>query len=303
MKDIGTFLEQLRKAIGLKRGDFVNDIVDLRHYQRFVNGESTPYTDDFIKILAGTNLSINEAINIFLDEVVLERKQTTKLYNAIIRGNFKSFDYIKTTINEGAMIEMKNLLLYEYTLLINNHKKRLINDSTYTSSMKKLINYPNLLSNKLLSLYELMILGDLLYYVPSDEQTAILNKMILIINNEEHLINEFERNDKLLNLVSRIANFLGTNKNYDESIKMCDKGIAISLKYEEFYLLDYLYYYKALCLHELDKIPERNNAIVECYLILKSKKNKVETDRFLKWFKDDFKITDFKLFFTNNIDI
>lgn len=95
MKDVGTFLEQLRKAIDFKRGDFVNDVVDLRHYQRFENGESTPYMDDFIKILTGTNLSFHEAMNIFLDEVILEREKITRFYNAVVNDDFKTINEIK----------------------------------------------------------------------------------------------------------------------------------------------------------------------------------------------------------------
>ena len=73
------FSNNLEKPLVFKRGDFVNDVVDLRHYQRFENGESTPYMDDFIKILTGTNLSFHEAMNIFLDEVILERKDNSVL--------------------------------------------------------------------------------------------------------------------------------------------------------------------------------------------------------------------------------
>lgn len=104
-------------------------------------------------------------------------------------------------------------------------------------------------------------------------------------------------------LISRLANFLGANKKYTQSLEFYNKGIEISLKYEDFFLLDYLYYYKALSLNELDKISERNVAIIECCLVLISKKNNLETNKFLSRFKDDFKITDFKSFFINNIEI
>lgn len=63
------------------------------------------------------------------------------------------------------MMKKKNLLLYEYSLLLHDYKKKTIHDHHYVVSMKQLLNYPNLLNNQILSLYELMILGELLYFV------------------------------------------------------------------------------------------------------------------------------------------
>lgn len=63
------------------------------------------------------------------------------------------------------MMKKKNLLLYEYSLLLHDYKKKTIHDHHYVVSMIKLLNYPNLLNNQILSLYELMILGELLYFV------------------------------------------------------------------------------------------------------------------------------------------
>lgn len=294
MNDIGTFLEWLRKAIGLKREDFVNDIIDLRHYQRFVNGESTPYLDDFIKIITNTNLSINDVMNIFLDDVVLERKMTTKLYNTAIRAEFKIFQEIKASINIGGIMEKKNMLLYEYSLLIHDHKKKIIHDIHYITSLKKLINYPEILNNQLLSLYELMILGDILYYVPDSEQKSIVNKISTSFDDLINQINDLERNDKLLHLMGKISNYLGSKGDYSGSIKICNQGIELSLKYEEFYLLDYFYYYLALGYHNLNKLDQRNQSVVDCYLVLLSKKNHVLTNKFLSWFENDFDITDIK---------
>lgn len=139
-------------------------------------------------------------------------------------------------------------------------------------------------------------MGELLYFTNSKEQDKIINKMIKQLDIISKKASSFEKNDMLLHLFARISNFLGASNRYNDSILMSDKGISISLKFNEHYLLDYFYYYKALCLNKLNLIKERNEAIIDCYMVYFTKKDSAETKKFLNWFKVNFKINDFNEF-------
>lgn len=79
-------------------------------------------------------------------------------------------------------------------------------------------------------------------------------------------------------------------KDYSSAFEMCDKGINLSKKYNHYYLLAQLYYFKAIFYKSLNKSNEMDENIHLCISVLEVSVNSGLSIKIKALLEKDFKI-------------
>lgn len=280
-------LERLRTARGFKnQDDFIDGIVKKRTYANYIASGNLPIII-FHLLLKRLGLTEFEAFHEFNRLNDDETLNIDNLYKSVVNQDYRAFDHFKMEIDKSEIIVPDNKKLYDFSILIKSFNHREIHSAHYKRQLEDLVDYPNCINHEIHTMTELLILSEVLYLETKEKQKIIIDKILELIHSKS-LVSPHEKNDKLIYLVARLANHLGTQNNNDEVIRICDSGIKICLSYNEFYLMEYFYYYASLSYHNLGMIDERNQAIMDCYMVLKVKKNQIALEKFIKTLKADF---------------
>src|SRR5690554_2041846 len=167
----------MRVSRGISQEDFTEGIISNRQYQRYVNG-SSPMPFHLLDNFA-------ERLNIKKDYLLLEFdsygiKETTNVVdflNAVNSDDFEKAKKIQKEIDPKYILDSTNLKFYEFAKLLQVYKERKSSKENHSFKLKELIGYPKVLSNSAMTLFETVILSNLLDFVSEQEQTKILDKI------------------------------------------------------------------------------------------------------------------------------
>lgn len=191
--------------------------------------------------------------------------------------------------------------LRKQPLLANHHEKMLtfcehylgykenkITEVQYLEKIKTLIEFPNKMDYKVHSLHELLILTNLLDVLKDHEKETTLS--FLKNRMQEMKVTDLETLDSYLILVYTLMKHLGIGKRYPEAIGLGEKALVYSRVYHHHYLMDYLYYFHALCYKGLNDQVHLQQSIQECMNVLRISATKSQKELFKKLLLEDFSI-------------
>ena len=288
-KDLALFLEQMRVSRGISQEDFTEGIISNRQYQRYVNG-SSPMPFHLLDNFA-------ERLNIKKDYLLLEFdsygiKETTNVVdflNAVNSDDFEKAKKIQKEIDPKYILDSTNLKFYEFAKLLQVYKERKSSKENHSFKLKELIGYPKVLSNSAMTLFETVILSNLLDFVSEQEQTKILDKIKVFINNPSLIWTGSQIITYNL-LMFRIAKYSGVKGDFDNVINFCKKALSLNFKSKYFLNMDYYYYFLALAYHRKHNMVLFEENIYKCFTVLEMMDAPNKTASIVSMAKKDFDI-------------
>ncbi|MFA5470660.1 MAG: hypothetical protein WC219_01250 [Acholeplasmataceae bacterium] len=286
------YIEQLRSARNISQLSFVEDVVSLRQYRRYLKGESDIPFNIVHQLTAKLGMKTDNILREFEVAKIEETKKMNKLYNYVVNYAFNEFNILKKELSEDHIIESSNLLLFKHTIIISDYYQKKINIHQVKEMNVDLINYPQILDQGILNTIELLILTFLIDVVSLDEQKRIIEKIYKYVNDEKMIISG--GNEKVLTLIlARLAKYSGILQSFEQVIKFCDVGIERNKTLFSYYLMDYFYYYKSLAYHKLGDQKNYENSLNKVFNILEFEGNENKMKKFIKLINEDYDI-DFK---------
>ncbi|MFU8793399.1 MAG: hypothetical protein ACNA7K_05170 [Acholeplasmataceae bacterium] len=296
-RELALFFEKLRFQRQMSQEEFATDIVSLRQYRRYLNGDcEIPYRvlNQFSEKLG---FKSEHVILELESERLFETRTINAFYNAVANQDMIEADRILKDIDKRYILDKSNITVYEHALNLYRYNQKKINLGQLIDHTKQLINYPKILSNKTMSSAELIILSSLLNYPDVEQRDGIVEKLNEVINNTVHIISGL--NDRMtLLILFRLAKYTGAQKDFETTLNYCNKAISYNQLQHMNYLLDYFYYYKALCHYRLQEVDAYEHSVYQCYNILEVSQNKSKKSKFKTLIEEDFKI-DLDLFIIN----
>jgi len=288
-KELCIFLERLRFARNISQETFTEDVVSIRQYRRYLSGES----DIPFQMIAKLTSKLGVKTDSLLREFEVAKNEETalinKLYNLAISYQYDEFIKTSSKIPLDHIIEFSNRVMYQHSIILNNLLAKKITIEEAASANARLINYPKILTQQLMTTVEMLILSSLLDLSNPSEHQQIVEKIVEFVNDKSVVISG--GNEKIFTLVlQRLAKYMGVLKDYENVIKYCKSGIKRNIDMYSFYLLDYFYYYNALANYRLGNFEEYEKNIVSCFNILQIDIANKKMERFTKWINKDFDI-------------
>lgn len=283
------YLEQLRSARHISQFSFVDDIISLRQYRRYLKGESDiPFS--VVAQLAGKLGIKTDTILREFEVARLEETQTmNNLYNLAVNYAHKEFFNLANSINPDNIIEGSNLLLYKHSITLNDYYRKAITVTQVREINKELINYPSVLDQGILSTSEMLILTFLIDVMQNEDQNRIIDKLSIYLNDKSLILSG--GNERVYTLIlARLAKHSGILESYEQVIKFCDLGIKRNLKLFSYYLMEFFYYYKSLAYHALGDDENFKVSLKKCFNILEFEGNENKVKKFANLINSDYHI-------------
>lgn len=256
-------LERLRVARGYKSQEkFVNDVCDVRQYRRYLSGSSSMPSGIFFSLIERLNMNIEEVLKFYLDTSKKEKKVVQNLYNKLLSDHLDGLDIKLQELNKSILIEKTDRMLLRFCTLLFDYKREKITKYHYIEQVKKLINFNELMSYEILSLYEMIILSNINTDLNDFDSVLVINKLSEALKTYE--INDLDSLDFYLIVLYTVIRIHGSNNQYYQAIDLCNIGVKLSSQYHHFYLLSHLYYLKAYYFNKLELSEERDKEIHLC---------------------------------------
>lgn len=288
-KEIIVFIDKLRAYRNMTQEDLLHDIVSMRQYRRYMNGDSTMSYVILDKLARRLDFDAELIIMEFEAEKISQKQLISNLYNTVVARNHDKAKQLFNTIDVSHIIASNDLLLFNHSKNMFEYFNGKISQIDTIEITKELVEFDKLLKRKALSSSELLILVSFFYFDSFKEINLIAEKLASYVENNITIVTG--HNIKVVTLIlEELARFFSISENYERMLYYSLEGIKYSLSVRSFYLLDTLYYFAAASSHELEKIEQRNDFLKKCYILLMIDNNKTKQLRFKQIFKNRFNI-------------
>lgn len=288
-KELSTYLERLRSARGISQYNFIEDVVSIRQYRRYLRGES----DIPFQVVNQLSEKLGVNADLLLREFEIAKfEESSKMYDLYsYAANYAHDDFKKLAkeISPEHIIDANNKLIYNYSFLMHNYFQNLVSPDDTLKQMSQFINYPRILNQLMLTHTEMLILSNLLDFIDEKEHSDIIEKLqnsldksIIILSGGNHRATSI--------VLVRLAKYFGMRGQYNDVIKYCNVGIDFMVQRSSLYSLDYFHYYSALAHFKLNDLVKYEESLVNCYFVLQVEGNPNKTKKFTSLIQKDFGI-------------
>lgn len=286
---IANYLDDFRSGRKISQDDFVSGIVSLRQFQRYRSGECEITYDKLEQFANRLGIPTKRLMYQFEKEQNMQNETVVSFYNAVTNYDKKTAKELKARIEKYTLIDDDHKLYFKQACILDNLFTGVIKKEDAFSQMAELINYPAALKQKFFTGVEILILTSMYEYENEDSQKKILKKLNEIFETEDNLMSgEFDT--AYLVVLMKLSKIYGIQKNYPKVLQFCKLGIDHCLDYQQYYLLNYFYYYTALSFFRLQVFDQYEDALFKCYNVLQMESNKKKIEKFTKLIEADFHI-------------
>ena len=296
-KELCIFLERLRFARNISQEAFTDDVVSIRQYRRYLSGESDIPFQIIAKLTSRLGVKTDNLLREFEVAKLEETNAINKLYNLAVNYSQDEFIEFSKKIPLDHIIEHSNRMMYQHSIIINQMFTNKITKLEAANANAKLINYPKMLNQQIMTSVEMLILSSFLDLFDESQHQKIIEKITDYIKDQSTVISG--GNEKFLSLIlARLAKYMGVKQDYESVIKYCDQGIKRNLEAKSYYLMDYFYYYKSLAYYRFGDLESYEKNLVNCFNVLQFEGNDKKIEKFTNLIDKDYDIS-FESFVTN----
>ncbi len=304
-EELCVYLERLRSARNISQELFVSDVVSIRQYRRYLNGESDipfPVVDVLCMKLGIQTIDLLRELEV---ERLLESTQMTNFYNSIANGSLEEAQKFIDSINPDQIIDPENKMLFVHGNAMMKMQLGLISKQENYKVNKNLLGYPKFSKKTIFTEVEMLIMSSLLDYSENPTEThEIYNKLKSHLSDRSIVLSSTQTSSINLTLF-RLAKYSGRNKQFEDVIEYCKIGIKNNLATRSFYLMDYFFYFSALAYYRLGDMENYQTMLIKCFNVLHFEGIDKKIQKFTNLINSDFSIhfQDFVLnYYKNQLD-
>jgi len=283
-----TYIEKIRYGRNISQEKMLDGIISIRQYRRYLYGEVEIPFGVVAQIASKMGVSANKLLLEFETEKNKERRLVQTYYNAVVTKNLDLADELLEKIVLERIMEMENKLLFLSAKANHDYFSGLIDKEQMILQQKSIVDYPKILTNKILTDSEMHILAIILDGEKHTPMDIIKRFEQVFENNELHISGDNAAVN--MQLVFWLAKYYGRQKNYRKTIEYCDLGIEKNKEFRTIYLMEYFCYYKALSYKRMGKIIEYRKALYKTMLYIEIIPEEGRVERFYQTIKKDLNI-------------
>ncbi len=288
LNDFGAFLDSLRKSRNMSREEFIDGIISLRQYQRYVNGESSLNNEKLFKLIDKLGMNYFNVHKLYFNNSKDALTKLNNIYGEISRDNIHLASELFNKISKNELRNEYSILYYNLCELLLFKKTRKMPEPLITEKLKKLINYPDCLKNKIINFVEYVAFIHISSYSSENyDDTRILNYLYDKIKND-NISTDTILLSYMPSTYAHVARRLGIINEFEKSLSIAQKGIDWCLKYENHNSLAHLFMYKAFSLKNLNREEDSLLSVKKAFALLFIEDKEHKTKKFTLSFENNF---------------
>jgi transcriptional regulator with XRE-family HTH domain len=288
-KELCVYLERLRAARNISQEAFTDEVVSLRQYRRYLSGESDIPFQVIHQLTAKLSVKTDTLLRDFDFAKVIESDSIIKMYNNLVNYNFEEYLRLYNLNPLDQIIESNNRLLHQYSHILYQFFMKKLNREETAAAYVKLVNYPKVLNQQIITAIEMLILSSLLDFLDESQHEKIVDKIEDFIENQGMMISD--SNEKIyIFVLAKLSKYVGIKDDFKNVIRYCNLAIAKNTESMSYYLMEYFYYYNALAYYNLQDYDNYEKYLVLCFNVLQFDANVKKIAKFTNLINADFSI-------------
>jgi len=286
-REIALFIDKLRSFRNISQEDFLFDIISMRQYRRYMNGDSTLSYVILDKLAKRLGFTAEYIIMELETEKAKQTKSVYDLYNYVVSNNLEKAKELFLIIDERHLISENDILLFKHSKHMFDYFIKISSELVTINRSKELIDFDNLLKKKALTTSELLVLVSFFNLESFKEIDQIAEKIALYLQNNITIVSG--HNIRVLVLVLKeLSRYFSIIENYERMLYYAEEGIRYSKLMKSYYLLETLYYFSAAAYHKLNQVNHRDESIFKCLSLLNMEGIQEKIDKYKKLFEVRF---------------
>lgn len=284
------FIDNFRKSRNITREDFVDGIISLRQYYRFIKGDSSLKSESINSLLERLEINTIDLYGQFIKKKNESLKNLIDSYNLISLMEYDKAKVMLAKINESDLQSVQDIKFLRYLLASLNFHLKLESEEKSMNKIIEIIDYPKILNKDILTFYEITGLFSITTYLirhKNDYRVAIFTYEVLndprkyYVNNMKSSINSFYASaSKNLGIIGEI----------EKSLEMADKGIQEAKASGTITNLPILFYCKALSEYNLNMTSQYQKTLIRLFGLLNVQDDEKKSEFYKKLIVKQFDI-------------
>src|SRR5690554_76201 len=250
IQNIAVAIDNLRISKGLTVSELCLDICDESSYRRYKSGNRDIPIAKIKQFCDKLGIGLDE----FLYNVSVKNSyEYKKIHKMFLDLQSKKYDEIRKSLPLIKVDDIgidRNKVLFKFILYTYQYETKKITSSNYYELLLKLL--PE--QSGFYTFNDLIIFEKLALLEVNQNESPSLKILLDILLNTEKLYVTNTNQYVLATTYANVANYLTKRKEYEEALKICNKGLEYSKSFYVTKNIHYLYYLKAYCLfHTEDK--------------------------------------------------
>ncbi len=244
------FIDELRESRNISKPEFVKDVISIRQYQRYLNGESALKSDALIKLFDKLQLNTSSIVKLITNNAYTKYSELLDAYNALYKNEYKNANDLLKHIVYSDIQSSFQKKMYRLVDTISSYNLNLKDKNTAIEEMKEIIDYPNILKKTSLNLIETSGLHFISSKLTEQGDYRIANFTY------DRLMRKSGDTTKSINdiiLYSSIAKSLGIINEFEKAYNISKLGIEEYVYTSGLNILEGLLYLQALSEKNLGK--------------------------------------------------
>lgn len=291
-EELANYIEKLRYGRNISQEKFLDEIISLRQYQRYRNGQSIMPIEIAEKLANKLSVPIEKLLYGFEEDKNEESDLVREFYNLAVSKKIVEAKEASRKFHDYVFIDEEKRIIYDSARYLIGFYTGKLSEIEMIKMQADLINYPSMLANEVLTDPEILILGTIVEYSITEREkiveklTAIFDKTNLLISGKNLYA--------YTQVIFWIAKYYGREHKYSKVLTFCDLGINYNKNSKTTYLLDRFYYYKALVYFRTNKIEEFEESLYKCILLVESKGSEEKKKSFYNIVMKDLKLNPYE---------
>ncbi|MDY0294879.1 MAG: hypothetical protein RBQ71_03625 [Acholeplasmataceae bacterium] len=268
-KNFALYFDRLRYEKGMTQEEFVDQIISMRQFRRYLNGSSYMPHDVITKFSERLGYRPQHMILEFESEKIQETKKVNVFYNLVANRGYKEAYQMMEDFPLDSVIETYNKFFYQHATHYLFYRTGKITEEELLDQTLTLIDYPNILQRSSLSSIEMVALSSLVGISCFKEPDRVAERLIVFSDNPNRIYSGQSEHMQTL-VLYRLAEYYGRNERYKEVINVCNRAISFNKEFRSYYLLDFLYYFNALAFYRLGQMEAFEESLFRVYATLQA---------------------------------
>lgn len=299
-KELARYIEKLRSLRNISQEDFVDGVVSLRQYRRYMQGTSSLQMKIIKQLAEKLSFKPEYILLEFESEKLKETQNINMLYNSVVNYDFETSSKLFMSVDAKFMLDDDDALLFEHAKNLFDYFNKRFTETHTISKTKELIGFDKVLKKKALSTSELLILISFFSFKEFKDHHLVAQKLTQYINQQLTVVSGHNVRTVVL-VLQQLAKYFGMIDDYSKVIEFCNSAIDYSVKMKSMYSLDYLFYYQALANYKLNNVSIYEESLYRCFCALQTENIPAKTEKFVSMIEKSFKI-DYLEFIKQYID-
>jgi transcriptional regulator with XRE-family HTH domain len=276
--DFAQFLDDIREARNVTREDFVQDIISLRQYYRFIKGESTLRNDVILELVKRLELDNAFFYSYFQKVTDEEFQRLDAIYPDLYLDELeeaaalhKEFDFhnIQSETNRKYYFFLTEILLF---------KQQRKTEKDAVEAVLALVDYPAVLEKSVLTYMEKNMLVFVSSYLMSQKDFRIAHLFQRVIEQEDRTNVSLDQYSMTFRIVA--AKALGYIHENQKAYDILNRGERRFMTNDNYLPLLSLYYFKAIEEHKLFEDDRYRRSLQNLFMLLRLSNNEAYRKRY-----------------------